>query len=229
MNCAWYERQLANESAELWRNGRPSVALLDHARGCEHCDRLIEHELKLKLMFTELAEKNRAAEPNAQVKRNLLAELETMRPRKVVRFGWVPRFAIAALAIACLVLAFVLVRHAKDRSNVAHAPVPQPAPVTKAPAIEKAVPVEAPVVAFAKTKAPKVAARPKQATVPAETANDFYPTVMCDSITCAGPAVTVRVELPVSPLSSRRNSSGPVMADLLVGEDGVIRGVRLLQ
>ena len=229
MNCAWYERQLANESVELWRNGRPSTTLLEHARRCEHCDRLVEHELKLKLMFTELAEQTRAAEPRAQVKRNLLAELEAMRPLTAARFGWVPRFALAAVVVACLVLAFVLVRHAKDRNNVAHAPVPQPAPAVKAPVTEKAVPVEAPVVASIKTKAPKVTARPKQAAVPVETANDFYPTVMCDSITCAGPAVTVRVEMPASPLSARRNSGGRVMADLLVGEDGVVRGVRLLQ
>jgi hypothetical protein len=63
----------------------------------------------------------------------------------------------------------------------------------------------------------------------AETANDFYPMVMCDSITCAGPAVTVRVELPASQFSARRSSGRKIMADLLVGDDGLVRGVRLLQ
>ena len=226
MTCAWYEKQLANQGVELWRNGRPSATLLEHARGCSQCDRLVEHELRLKLMFTELAEQTHAAEPGAQVKRNLLAELEAMRPKKVARFSWVPRFAIAAAVVACLVLAFVLVRRATDRKDVAKSPEPQPSPAVQAPVVEPA----APVVAAGKKNLPKVrAAASRQSSEAVETANDFYPTVMCDSITCAGPAVTVRVELPASPLSARRSNGGRVMADLLVGEDGLVRGVRLLQ
>ena len=229
MNCAWYERQLANEGAELWRNGRPSATLLEHARGCANCDRLVEHELKLKLMFTELAEKMHAAEPSAAVKHNLLAELQTMRPQKVTRLGWLPRFAIAAMGIACLVLAMlVVVQRVKGHRVVARMPT-EPAPAVKTPVVEEARSIKPPVTTSAKNVSRKATRKSTQSQPPVETANDFYPTVMCDSITCAGPAVTVRVELPRSPLSARRSSGGPVMADLLVGEDGLVRGVRLLQ
>jgi hypothetical protein len=231
MKCAWYVEQLANDNAEMWRNGRPSSAWLDHARECSSCDRTIERELQLKLIFTDLADKSRTAEPSPAVKHNLLAALGTMRPQKRAGLGWIPRFAIAGTAIAFLGLGLLLARrsHPVDSQNhVAKTPAVQPSNVAS-PAVESRAAI-APRVVASKETAPLAAKTvPHSRQRVAETANDFYPMVMCDSITCAGPAVTVRVELPASSFSGRHKNGSTVMADLLVGEDGVVRGVRLLQ
>jgi hypothetical protein len=196
---------------------------------------MIKRELKLKLLFTDLAEQSRATEPSPAVKRNLLAELETMRPEKSSRFGWLPRFAIAAAAVACLVLVLLFAHRSRpgdSQTSVARAPVQQAAPVTQTVVVQQPAPVVVKALAATQTT-PKVVKRSSRsseaAQPPSEAANDFYPMVMCDSITCAGPAVTVRVELPASQFSSRQSSGRKVMADLLVGEDGLVRGVRLLQ
>lgn len=228
MKCGWYEQWLANEGAELWRNGRPSAALLEHARECETCDRTVQRELHLKLMFTELTEQSRAFEPGEAVKGNLLAQLDAMQPQSVPRASWIPRFAIVAAAVACLVLALVIARHVSSPKTVAKALVEMPVPKVAPRPPQNTV--ATPVVASVKPSMRKVT----QGVDPTNAAqrvmpNDFYPVVMCDSATCSGPTVTVRVELPSSPLSARGSRSEPVMADLLVGEDGLVRGVRLLQ
>lgn len=222
MTCAWYERQLANDSVELWRNGRPSNTLLEHARACSSCDRLIEEELELKLLTTELAEQSRSLEPGPAVKHNLFAQFDAMQQSVKPRWAW--RFAFAAAVVACLAIGFFVSRFHRTVHRADDA-VRSAVPQVQAHSARAAEPPKAapPMLAAAKARVKPANARP--AAQPAAS-NEFYPVVMCDSLTCAGPTVAVRVELPSSPLTGR---STPVMADLLVGEDGLVRGVRLLQ
>lgn len=224
MNCSWYEQQLAAGQIDLWPNNRPSPELLSHARTCESCGQLVDRELQLRLVLTELADSSRRSEPSPSVKHNLLAAFESMHSARPKRNPYVLRFALAAAAIICLAIGIALFYHPHPRSNnpVISTHAPQPVPETIAPTSNT------PVVTTA--SAPKTASPSRKAAHPQAVAtNDFYPLVMCDSITCAGPTVAVRVQLQASPLAGRDGQSRSVMADLLVGEDGLVRGVRVLQ
>jgi hypothetical protein len=223
MNCNWYEQQVAAAQIDLWPNNRPSPELLSHARSCESCGQLIDRELRLRVVLTELADSSRRSEPSPSVKHNLLAALHATYPVRSKRKSFVLRFALAA-AIVCLGIGIALFYHPHPRPNnvVITTHAPQTPPKTVSPTFSAA--------AVATVSTPKPT-RPshKRVQQQAISTNGFYPLVMCDSITCASPTVAVRVELQASPLAGRDGKSRNVMADLLVGEDGLVRGVRVLQ
>lgn len=229
MKCGWYEERVELGDVELWRNERPAAALIEHARSCAVCDQLVAAELELKLKFRELADTSRDAEPSASVKSALLAELAVGQPQ---RRAWVPRLAFALAAVTVLIVGIVWLRYMvqPQRNNLAAAPeqvVPQ-RPVVAESAAQPAKPQERIKNVHRRMKTiPALSAKSAdKAGAPTANANDFYPVMMCDSLSCAGPTVAIRVEMPVSPLSG---SNRKVLADLLVGEDGQVRGVRVLQ
>jgi hypothetical protein len=223
MTCDWYEQQLATDTVDLWPAGHPSSALLDHARTCSSCDRLVQRELVLKRQLVNLAQKNQALQPSPSVKRSLLAELDSLHPSPTPRRMRIIYYAIAGAAIICLVVALLSARRPHPTApSLANTPAVKPAPI-----VPETTPTTAPSTPTVVARHEAPARRRSPATLTASN-TDFYPVVMCDSVTCAGPALTVRVQLPRSPLATR-GSNTPVMADLLVGEDGLVRGVRLLQ
>jgi len=68
-----------------------------------------------------------------------------------------------------------------------------------------------------------------------ETAADFYPLPDADGLPPVESAMVVRVQLPVSSLESigfpvnQDRDSDPVEAEVLLGQDGLARGVRLVE
>ena len=221
MTCDWYEQQLANDAVDLWPAGHPSAALLDHACACSFCDRLVQRQLILQSQLVDLAQKNQALQPSPSVKRSLLEELDSLQPSPTPRRMRIIYYAIAGAAIICLVVALLSARRPHPVApTIANTPAVKPAPI-----VPETTPTTAPLTPTVVARHEAPARRRLSATAPN---TDFYPVVMCDSVTCAGPALTVRVQLPRSPLATR-GSNTPVMADLLVGEDGLVRGVRLLQ
>jgi hypothetical protein len=54
----------------------------------------------------------------------------------------------------------------------------------------------------------------------------------CDQLNCGTPGEIVRVEIPASSLPMMGlvsdNHTGPVRADVVVGEDGIARAIRLV-
>ncbi len=55
---------------------------------------------------------------------------------------------------------------------------------------------------------------------------DYTPLMFCDPLSCAADTQVVRVELPAT---ASGQGSQPQMADLVVGYDGVVRAVRMVQ
>lgn len=223
MTCDWYEQQLAS-AVDLWPSRHPSAALLDHARTCSSCDLLVRRELELQRELIVLAQKNESLRPSPAVKRSLLAQFDSLHPSPAPRRMQIVYYAIAVAAITCIAIVLMIVRRQSTRppTTLAHNPAVAPTTIIPKTAPADALPTPA-VVARHETPA-----RRRLPVSPTGSDIDFYPVVMCDSVTCAGPALTVRVQLPRSPLATR-GSSTPVMADLLVGEDGLVRGIRLLQ
>lgn len=223
MSCDWHQQHLLHGEARLWVQGLPTPLMLEHARGCPECARLVAHEQQLAPLLAELAASSREAGPSVAVKQKLFEELRTLRPTR--RRALALRFAWAFAALACIAIAIALVRGAHTEKPTPAIGVSTP---PSPPRTGEASPSVAPkVVAAAKPSKAVKDTRPRAHTAPAS--QDFYPVVMCDSLNCSGPTIAVRVELPASPLAGRSSASGTVMADLLVGEDGLVRGIRLLQ
>jgi hypothetical protein len=53
----------------------------------------------------------------------------------------------------------------------------------------------------------------------------------CDELSCGGAMDVIRVQLPASTaaLAPALSSGGPVFADVLVGSDGIARGIRVVE
>ncbi|HEY3930147.1 MAG TPA: hypothetical protein VGL89_17375 [Candidatus Koribacter sp.] len=222
MTCAWYEQQL-QANADLWHNGRPTPSLLDHARTCAACDAFIACELELKLSLAQLAESSRNTESSAFLKRNLLAELDAQHAQPGPRANWIPRIAFAVAALILVAIGTIFFHRA---------PQPHPPTITTTRTPTQSAPAVTPVEQAAPTQVaavrpPKVHPTHHRETGPSTNA-DFYPVVMCDSLACSGPTMTVRVELPASPLATE-NDNRKITADLIVGDDGLIRAVRFVQ
>jgi hypothetical protein len=63
-------------------------------------------------------------------------------------------------------------------------------------------------------------------------APDFRSLMYCDALSCGGVMELIRVQLPSAGMSPNRASSGrggTVMADVLVGPDGIARGIRIVE
>ena len=61
--------------------------------------------------------------------------------------------------------------------------------------------------------------------------DDFRGLIYCDELSCSGAMDMIRVQLPSSmiarPTSAFRATSSPVFADVLIGADGIARGIRI--
>lgn len=233
MKCDWYEQHWKAEDVELWRDGRPSPALLGHVSACPVCDRFVSAELQLKVLLNEVAERTQALEPNPEVKCNLLAEFRSIRAAQPVirpRATMALRLVWAVVALVCLGVGIAVLGNLRSKTPVATAQIQhekQTTQTSSAPNGEKTV---VPVGSSAKQALPTNKRVPRrEAARQSASANEFYPLVMCDSLECKGPMIEVRVEMPASPLVNREGRRRTVMADLLVGEDGTVRGVKLLQ
>ena len=56
----------------------------------------------------------------------------------------------------------------------------------------------------------------------------FVALMFCDPLMCSGDEQVIRMELPGSAASSAEGSSQPVIADVVVGEDGLVRAMRIV-
>jgi hypothetical protein len=57
----------------------------------------------------------------------------------------------------------------------------------------------------------------------------YVPLMLCDPLSCSGDEQVVRMELPGNAVDPSRNSSQPLMADVVVGDDGLVRAIRIVQ
>ncbi len=56
----------------------------------------------------------------------------------------------------------------------------------------------------------------------------FASLMYCDELTCSGAMEVIRVELPPAAGQAAAPAASPVMAEVLVGDDGVARGIRIV-
>jgi hypothetical protein len=59
-------------------------------------------------------------------------------------------------------------------------------------------------------------------------AQGYVPMMLCDPLSCSGDEAVMRVELPASSVDGSRDASEPLMADVVVGDDGLVRAIRIV-
>lgn len=185
-------------------------------------------ELKMRLKALA-SQSGRSAPPRLEAA--LVAEFRSRQRRKRTRRS--ANWYWAAAAAACLVVAAGLMRFERRPT-----PPPRAAALLQAPTAVEARLTQAPPAAPAR----KTARRPRRVARPAaprpgskrpEMATEFIP--VSYAATPAGQASIVRVRLPRTALLSFglpmnvERAAEPVLADVLLGEDGVARAIRFVR
>jgi hypothetical protein len=211
--------------------------LLDHAAHCSNCaDRM--GEAKLLAELTEAAADNAAKEESPpSVEAALLSEFRKYQQRA----NWRHRYEwIAAGAIAATVLFLVWSYAGRERDRSV-------SPAHKDISSQSKAPLDAAIPAMSQPE--QVTNKPEQATNKearkadvaekldsgSNVSGDFVPVPFTDGIAPDDPGMVVRVQLTRASLAelgypvAETPDEGLIRADVLVGEDGWPRGVRLAQ
>jgi hypothetical protein len=228
-------REFAGVVHELVRREQldPAVAAIAraHAEACPHCGcRLAEAERLAGLVQTASAEGRRVVAPE-RLEQNLLGAFrrEHASRRNIEvhrRLGWRMALGWAGAGAAVALLSFVLLHRAPDR---------RPSPMVRAgaetPAVATPPTSQVATVAVARTPVNSARVRMQQA----EYTSEFVPVPYSGEMAPGDSAVIVRVQVPRTALAElgypidELQSNSVVQADLLVGEDGWPRAVRIVR
>ena len=221
-----------------------SPEMAEHARACSECNRLVadEHLLEKHLDLARSAVPEVPASVDAAVAgtyRRYLAERRGVidRPRWGVVFEdalpWAAALAFAAL-VGYAAIIFFAPHSLSGRANGTHRTALRQAPVAvraetevspRVPAIRKARDLGRRAPNHGKNME---AAAPRDGSFP----RAFQSLVYCDQISCPGALEVIRVQLPAPVLGlgeAPARAGGMISADVLVGADGIARGIRVTE
>lgn len=211
----------------------------EHLAHCAECARFIEarHELEAGLRLV----RESAPEPSATLEVAVLANYrrQTTGDPPLVRLK-TRRFPGAAAAAAVLALAAILLLHPARRLKISNLNLKiesaQPS-MAQAGTSEKSanrVPwtnaASSPKTRLRSARQPRRA--PQLATTKGPASEDFRSLMYCDALSCGGAMQLIHVQLPSSAAAFEPASVSPdgvIYADVLVGSDGIARGIRVVQ
>ena len=213
----------------------------EHVAHCSECARFVEarRELRAGLRFA----RESAPEPSAALETAVLANYraQTRGCQPTLVRSRTRRFTVAAwtmAAAAVLAIAGAVLLHPARRLE------------TSIAKIESAQPPIAEMATFEKgansvpwthgRSSPKTRLRsarqrlraPQVATTKSPASEDFRSLMYCDALSCGGAMQLIRVQLPSSAAAlepAPASSDGVIYADVLVGSDGIARGIRIVQ
>jgi hypothetical protein len=254
MNCSEFQH-MSHELARDRVEGREKIEALAHAEECSRCAEYLQEERRLSLRLGFLSQVMQAREAPAQLESALMAAFRE-QAAQASENGSIPLHAGprywarqrfwawgAGAAALAAILALVIGLESGNRvpsqtsSGVASStqgPKAETAPVTSAIVKQQDLKERQPVIRVSKRGHAVVqgarAARDEETTL--ADSSGFIPLVYCDELNCGTPGDVVRVELPASSLPimgfASTNVTGPIRADVVVGEDGVARAIHLV-
>lgn len=236
MNC----QELKSYFENISLSGDPSAepGLTEHIAGCQKCGRFIEGQKELRASLAFL--RDSASSPSSALDQVVLANYrkqvaarasaQSAAVRKPVsRLRWSLGFA------AAMALVTILLWPRKQPGVVIQATVPPPAvSSTRSDSAQEIATI------------PQVSARKKgKSAVPKPTQNavssaritnpvpeGFKSLMYCDELSCGGAMNVVRIELQPSDAgftAVTQQSRNVISADVLVGADGIARGIRIVR
>jgi hypothetical protein len=255
MTCREFKRTAA--SLTLWELSRPRDGqILEHADECAKCEAWLDRQGMLAAAMQTLQARTAGREAGPHVERALLRmfrqdPFEATQPVAALRSAPIAsrlsRFfeagAYVAVAAAILVGVFLGVRLLEQRS-VTSSVQSQFAPAAPA---QQAVDTEGPARQDARAAMPErpvtlakrnpvvhpvsrsnKAGQSSSAAVTQSTEDPEYVSLMfCDPLSCSSEAQVVRMELPAAVAATDRDDE-PLVADVVVGYDGVVRAMRIV-
>lgn len=248
MTCREFTRKI--EGFTLTELGLgASSELLAHQSGCASCAALLQQQRALAGAMQILCSSTVGMEAPAVVEQNVLRafrQSEAVQPAPALRrlpqpltfrlsqfFGWRSYAAAAAVLAIGLGLGLWFAQY-PDKS--AQQPTAKTEPLAQ-PSIGQTkdtsqLPTQASVSNRNSLNSVTNAAgsqRPSVATASltqSEQAQGYTPLMLCDPLSCSGDEEVVRMELPAT---AADGSTGSQMADVIVGDDGLVRAVRIVQ
>lgn len=222
----------------------PDPGMADHISGCEVCSRFVQEQSELRKGLRLIRDSVTAVPESLDA-----AVLASYRRRSAGRSGPSPVLTLSpvvlrwsAVAAAVLVGVVLLWFHAHRTVTTAAAPtVGQPTaelPRIEVPANTRAAghgtnSGKGGVQASTRKHPSRPMERPAAAPVRASNSipNGFRSLMYCDELSCTGDMDVIRVQLPSAvvarPVSGFAPTSGAVNAVVLVGPDGIARGIRI--
>jgi hypothetical protein len=247
MTCREFEHRTI--AMTLWEMAQAQdQQILDHAGGCQKCAAWLQQQRMLAATMQTLQARTAACAAGPDVERALLrvfrqGSSQPVQPEMAHRFTPIAmrlsRFfevgAYVAIAAAIVVALFLGVRLLEQRSiNVpVKSQVEQPSVIVPSVIADKSESQphpQQPAVSRSKVNRPPTrrvqsasksspdTTEPSQANIDA----DYVALMFCDPLSCSGDAQVVRMELPA------QSNAQPQMADVVVGFDGVVRAVRIV-
>ena len=254
MNCSEFQH-ISHELARDRVEGREKIEALAHTEECSRCAEYLQEERRLSLRLGFLSQVMQAQEAPAQLESVLMAafrehaaqasENSSIPLHAGPRFWAHQKFWVWGARAAALAAIFALVIGLESGNRVpsqapssaasnTQGPQAETAPVTSAVVKQHELNERHPAIQISKrghAVVPGARAPAHEETTLADSSG-FIPLVYCDELNCGTPGDVVRVELPASSLPimgfASTNVTGPIRADVVVGEDGVARAIRLV-
>ena len=222
-----------------------SAAFLEHTTKCGECNRLLDEQKELAktlLLLRQSAPETPASldasvvdvyrSAMSEASRSMAAGVRADHDGPLRAFRWVAAGGFAVIAVGAALL-FISAKHSEvGRLSTQISPaLVRPAvagaksPMTPQRSVRKKVELIATSVKYA-SRAVQVAA-PENLFSPR-----FQGLMYCDQLSCPGAMDVIRVQLPSTAVAFDSTSSKAgdfVYADVLVGSDGIARGIRVVE
>jgi hypothetical protein len=240
MKCERFHQNFENSPGGALNPGHLSVEMLAHINDCAECKDFVGRRRELALSFLRI----RDACP--EVPQSLDAAVLTAFRQRVAtagceetplpkRTGRVALYCSSvALLAAAAVIAFWALPTKKIIPNIRLVQTPQHMAARDSSAAASGSMSQAQIKqATARKKlVKKSSATPVISHDQSSFPSGFASLMYCDRLSCAGDMEIVRVQLTPSMLGlagGQADAAGAVLADVLVGPDGIARGIRLEQ
>jgi hypothetical protein len=250
MNCQEFERAIIELASDRLMDAEWRRNAQTHASACVRCAARLEQERTLSARLDTVAAAEAQIKAPEHIKQSLRAAFDaSFAPAPAFRasknqlwWGWA-----AVAAVLLLAITGVLWRGVKSSGwdlNADQPPgasaTPTPRPAEKQPEIkrqEHAEPVARNDLASAPAPKPRVAPRQRELVPPVEfdeDATEFFPLTMVAQTEAEEAEQILRVEIPRStlmmwglPVNAER-AGEMVQADVVIGEYGVARAIRII-
>lgn len=254
MNCSEFQH-ISHELVRDRLEGREKIEALAHAGDCPGCAQYLEQERRLTLKLGFLSQALYSQEAPERLESVLLTAFREHAAHTdgngSVPLHAGPRFwahrkfwgwgATAAALAAVIALAAGTHPRRSSQPEVSSASVTSSAASTPEHASQLATAEpqdhsqQQPVVQAVRHRrnlSPSVRSVADEGATTIADNSGFVPLIYCDELNCGTPGEIVRVEIPASSLPMMglvsENRTGPVRADVVVGEDGIARAIRLV-
>ena len=236
---SYYENRLRGGT----RTGAGSDEVSAHLVTCADCSRFVEaqQEMETNLRLVREAAPQPSAALDATVLTNYRRQAEEWRgavtatPARRQRPSGVLRWS-AGLAAVVLVAAVLFLSRKNSPTTITQSPAAPPAAVSqptnrshREENLSQATTQEVPHPAAyrARNRRPVPAAATLVNPIPV----GFRSLMYCDELSCSGSMEMIRVQLPSAAAfaSASMQTNGVVFADVLVGPDGIARGIRIVE